>query len=592
MKSLPKNPVIGIVGGRGVLGQIFQRAFEDAGFTVLISGRHPDGKKVLSNRVLARKADVVIVSVFLKDTAKVLREIAPLLNSRQLFCDFTSLKVEPVKLMLKSRAEVVGLHPMFGETNSLVGQNIFACPARAKKWWPWLQKTLTNFGLNIHVVSPKKHDELAAIHQNVPHLLTIAFTEFLRQRQCDPEKLFAVSSPSTQLALLTAGRLLSQNAEMYADIQLLNPAARKAAADMAEIFTKLATTVAQKNRAKILTQLHDEAAHFGEWRNFALSETNQIFGNLTKQEAPKPSLNEKKKGRKRKLKKVDFAVFGRNTQTELAMFRFAVHLKLIGKKDQEIKITFHDPNFSSSKLTITKVFEAVSNGEAKWGFVPLENNSIGPVREAMRQLFEANGKIRIWHEYTHKIHHALFGRKDTNGKIKRIFAHPQAHAQCDKFLKKNYAKADLISAANAGEALKLASQDLSALAIGPSGIIPREFKGVLISVRDKIEDDKNNLTRFIAVAKNIPKKHSPKNPRKTALAFFFRQNKAGQLAAALAIFAENKINLSRIESIPTEKQHGEFLFFTECEIVSTHARFQQCVTELKKIASVVNLGSY
>ena len=77
MKKLPKNPVIGIVGGRGILGKIFRAAFEDAGFEVLISGRKPDGKKILPTQKLIKKSDIVIVSVFLDSTEKVLSEIVP-----------------------------------------------------------------------------------------------------------------------------------------------------------------------------------------------------------------------------------------------------------------------------------------------------------------------------------------------------------------------------------------------------------------------------------------------------------------------------------------------------------------------------------
>ncbi|MCK5471561.1 prephenate dehydrogenase/arogenate dehydrogenase family protein [Candidatus Gracilibacteria bacterium] len=588
MEKLPKNPVIGIVGGRGVLGRVFREAFEDAGFEVLISGRKPNGKKILSNKNLVKVSDVVIVSVFLKDTEKVIRELVPLLSSRQLFVDFASLKSRPVAAMLKSKAEVVGLHPMFGGVKNLRGKNIFACPARGKKWWRWLRKILEDSGLKIHEISPQKHDELTAVHQAATHLSNLAFAQLLRKRKIAPAKLFKIASPSTQLLLLTIGRMLNQDLEMYADISLTNPAMKKTATELTNIFGELTNEVTNSERAKLLKNFEEASKFFGKWKDFAEKESERIFENLTEKETP--TVSQSKIEVKKTQKKVDFAVLGQNTQTQLAMFRFAKKIGLIGDRDKEITIAFHKEGFSP-KSTIPKVFEAVTKKAAKWGFIPLENYSIGPVRETMRQLFEANGKIKIWSEFTHEIHHALFGRKDLSNEINNIFAHPQAHAQCDKFLRKNYPKANLAPVANAGEAIRLAVKNSDALAIGPSGIIPQG----LISVQNKIEDDKNNLTRFVAICKSPPTKwgvpqiRTRHHPQKTALTFFFRENRSGQLAAALEIFAQQKINLSRIESIPTEKKRGEFFFFTECEL---NPRLPAALKKLSKIASVVELGNY
>ena len=77
-------------------------------------------------------ASLVIVSVPIHDTVRVIDEIAPFLTADQILCDLTSLKVKPVEAMLKSKADVIGLHPMFGPTvSSLHHQTIIVCPARA-----------------------------------------------------------------------------------------------------------------------------------------------------------------------------------------------------------------------------------------------------------------------------------------------------------------------------------------------------------------------------------------------------------------------------------------------------------------------------
>ena len=570
MKFPQKNPVIGIIGGRGMLGRIFREAFETAGYEVLISGRKPDGRKVLANKDLVKKADVVIVSVFLKDAQRIIGEIAPLLNSRQLFLDFTSLKSESVAAMLKSKAEVVGLHPMFGEVESLVGHNIFVCPIRAKKWWTWLRMTLIGFGLEIHKISPKKHDELAAIHQSLPHLFSIAFAVLLKKRGIDPAELFQISSPSTQLELLTTARLLSQNAEMYADIQLLNPGSVKVAVDFAKIFGDLTTAVANCDRQYLLKVLNSANRYFGAWCDFALVKTNKLFKEINRKKII-TELVPKKSAVKKSV-----AILGPATQTELAATGFLQRKKL--------KLPFQNCT------TNAEVFTAVSSGKALFGIVPLENLSIGPVRETMRNLFDAGGKIKIVAEIDRAISHALLGRKKIAAKkVNQIFAHPQAIAQSQKFLLKNFPQAEIVETSNSGVAVEFACQESDSLAIAPA--IVAANSGLQVLARE-IEDDLNNRTRFVVIARRIPPNVATKTARRTAIAFYFAENKAGQLARSLQIFAKNKINLSRIESIPTEKKRGEFFFFVECEINSTDPRFRNAKKELREIANVVSFGNF
>ena len=579
MKTTVKNPVIGIVGGRGTLGRIFRQAFESAGHQVLISGRKPDGKKILSNKALVKKADIIIVSVFLKDTIKVLREIAPLLKPNQLLADFTSLKSEPVKIMLTSKAEVIGLHPMFGQVESLIGHSIFACPARSKKLWPWLKKTLVNLGLNVHIISPKKHDELATVHQSIPHLLVIAFAKLLQEHNISPEKLFEISPPRTKILLLSAGRLLASDLEMYADIQLQNPSIKKFSAEFQKIFSDLSIIVTKGERTKLIKALKSSALHFGDWRNFAFDSATKLFqrvGDLKKKPL-KQKVTPKKKIIKKASAKTTLAVLGPATQTEIAALEF------MKKKKLKLSVSGYASN--------SEVFEAVVKGKAILGFVPLENYTVGPVRETMKKLFSSQGKVRIISEFSRPIAHALLGIKDLNeNNVARIYAHPQAAAQSKKFLQKNFPKAEIVETTSAGKAITSAQKDPASLAIAPAE--SAKTTGLKIFHKN-IEDDPNNRTRFIAIARqNVPCSMFHVPCRKTAIAFYFKKNKAGQLASALSIFAQGKINLSRIESIPTEKKLGEFFFFSECEVTNTSAKFKKAELELKKIATVVNLGSY
>ena len=117
----------GIIGGTGKMGMLFSPVFERAGYQVIVSGRTTD----VTSAEIAQTCDLMLVSVPIRDTVQVIQEIAPLLTKEQLLCDFTSLKVAPWAAMLESKAQVIGLHPMFGPTvSSIIRQTIVMCPAR------------------------------------------------------------------------------------------------------------------------------------------------------------------------------------------------------------------------------------------------------------------------------------------------------------------------------------------------------------------------------------------------------------------------------------------------------------------------------
>ena len=81
------------------------------------------------------------MAVPISATADIIKRVGPLLTKDQLLMDLTSLKREPVKLMLaNSNAQVIGCHPLFGpQLKDVSGQNVVLCPARGKKWLGWLK---------------------------------------------------------------------------------------------------------------------------------------------------------------------------------------------------------------------------------------------------------------------------------------------------------------------------------------------------------------------------------------------------------------------------------------------------------------------
>ncbi|HNX17164.1 MAG TPA: prephenate dehydrogenase/arogenate dehydrogenase family protein [Methanoregula sp.] len=230
----------GIIGGTGKMGQLFVPVFERAGYDVLVSGRSTK----LTNTDLAKTCNIVIVSVPIRDTVRVIGEIASLLQEDQLLCDFTSLKTGPVAAMLESKASVIGLHPMFGPTvSSISGQTIVVCPARTTDV---ALKKLTGIfvreGAVCTIATPEEHDRMMAVVQGLTHYVTICMADSIRRLGIDIRKTEEFMSPVYQIELSLVGRLLSQDPDLYADILQENPyvpevieACRAAAGDLAGI---------------------------------------------------------------------------------------------------------------------------------------------------------------------------------------------------------------------------------------------------------------------------------------------------------------------------------------------------------------------
>jgi len=265
----------GIIGGTGRMGRLFAGVFRRAGYEVMVSGR---STKVTGHDI-AKDCDLVMVSVPIRDTVRVIEEIAPLLKKGQLLCDLTSLKAGPVKAMLKSEADVIGLHPMFGPTvASLKKQTIIACPARASEATVQaLLDLFRNEGAICTITDPDEHDRAMAVVQGLTHFVTLCMAESIRRLSIDIEKTRAFYSPVYQIELGLVGRLLSQDPELYGSILMENPyvpgvlaACRSSVQDLQEI-------VAKKDAGRFLNFFNKNTRHFGDYCAEGMAKTDALI---------------------------------------------------------------------------------------------------------------------------------------------------------------------------------------------------------------------------------------------------------------------------------------------------------------------------
>lgn len=211
---------IGIIGGTGGIGRWFADFFKSEGYLVHISGRHTG----MAISEMAETCAVVIISVPIGTTCTVIEQVGPYMKNDSLLMDFTSLKVEPVRTMLRhSSSEVMGCHPLFGpNVTSLAGMNIVICPARISRWSSWPRTIFERSGAHIVEAAPEEHDEMMAIIQGFNHLNTIMMGLMLKDWGVDPHKLKNFATPIFNTKLEIIDKVID-NPRLYAEIISHNP---------------------------------------------------------------------------------------------------------------------------------------------------------------------------------------------------------------------------------------------------------------------------------------------------------------------------------------------------------------------------------
>jgi prephenate dehydrogenase len=218
------TPKIGIIGGNGQMGRWFKRFFESQGLPVLVA----DVDTPQTSQEVAALADVVIISVPIPKVPQIAQEVAPHLQPHAVLMDLTSVKQRPLAAMMAAyTGEVVGTHPLFGPGEETVqGRTVVLCKGRGERWFQWLHDLLAQAGARVKVTTAAEHDRLMAVVQGLAHFLLISFGSVIQELGVSPEDLEEFSTPTFATLHNLTRRLLSQDAKLYACIQLQNPANR------------------------------------------------------------------------------------------------------------------------------------------------------------------------------------------------------------------------------------------------------------------------------------------------------------------------------------------------------------------------------
>ena len=210
------NKKIAIIGGTGMMGQLFARLFAELGHTVIKMGR-ADWDNAPT---LLAYCDLLIICVPINQTVANIQKVAPLIPTNCILADFTSLKTEPLIAMLAAHTgPVIGLHPMFGPTiTTTQGQIIVHCSGRDAPAAEWLLADFAKLGFTLKKLSASEHDQAMSFIQGVEHFITFCLGTFLQHKNQHPDKLLQIASPIYLAKLLLMGRIFDQDPKLYADI--------------------------------------------------------------------------------------------------------------------------------------------------------------------------------------------------------------------------------------------------------------------------------------------------------------------------------------------------------------------------------------
>lgn len=262
------------------MGQWFKNFFEKNHCEVLIASR----KTKLKPKEITPNCDIVIITVPISATLNVIKEIGPLVREDALLMDLTSLKSEQVEAMLKhSKAAVIGTHPVFGPSvSSIKNQTVVLCPARPKKWLPWLKEILEKNKALIRITTPEKHDKMMSIIQGITHFSTISLAHTLMKLGISVEESLHYTSPIYKLRMDVVGRLLNQDPKLYADIEMQNPENKKAMEEYIRSTRELLGIVKRKDKEEFIKFFKEGSDFLGDFKKEATEYSDYIIEQLVK----------------------------------------------------------------------------------------------------------------------------------------------------------------------------------------------------------------------------------------------------------------------------------------------------------------------
>ncbi len=257
-----------------------------------------------------------------------------------------------------------------------------------------------------------------------------------------------------------------------------------------------------------------------------------------------------------------------------------------GAYSQEAAYQFFDAEVDTLPCrTFEDIFLVVEEGQADYGILPVENSSAGSINQAYDLLLERD--LKIWGEVFLRVRHCLLANSGTRLEdVRRVRSHPQALAQCERFLAR-HGMEPVPAYDTAGSAKDLATAPEPGVAVIANSLAARLY-GLEVLVTE-IEDLPFNYTRFFVLGHEDP----PRAERNKTSVIFATRHVPGALYACLGEFAQRGLNLTKLESRPRRNKPWHYIFYLDFE---GHRQDPPCAEALlgllHKATFLKLLGSY
>lgn len=269
---------IGIIGGTGQMGQMFVPAWEQLGAQVMVTDHTSSPAQ---EKALVTQSELVILSVPIDKSVEVLHRISGWLRPDQLLSDFTSVKSQIVPQMLKTPADVISVHPMFGQVESMKGQNLVFMPVEPGKHQQKYKRLLESLGLNLVVMEDwTKHDASMSFIQGLMHFIHITFTHTLSSEQVDLGALIEICSPIYRAHFAFASRILQRDPSLYSHILMDNQANAGVIGRFMTEAQESYKLIVSKDEEAFTKRFAESKEFFGHWGEVFSEESGYLIEKL------------------------------------------------------------------------------------------------------------------------------------------------------------------------------------------------------------------------------------------------------------------------------------------------------------------------
>ncbi len=235
------------------------------------------------------------------------------------------------------------------------------------------------------------------------------------------------------------------------------------------------------------------------------------------------------------------------------------------------------------------VFQSLAGGKVDGAVIPIENTLHGSVHENYDHLLKYGMPI-VGETNVRIVHNLIAPPGVTFGKVRRVYSHPVALAQCLEFFAKYPAIERVPFYDTAGSVKMIVEEKMNDAAAIASSVAAENYDARIL--RRSIEDDRRNFTRFFLLRRPADASLPPPAKAKTSVVFTTR-NVPGALFRSLAAFALRDVNLTKIESRPLRGKPWEYLFYLDFLGHVNEPTVQNALGHLRELADMLQvLGCY